>query len=52
MLESFIKFCVYGGVLYLLLEPHAHLWPHPDVMKFALPRAKKAAPAKKKAKKR
>lgn len=54
MLEGFLKYCIYGGAIYLLLEPHAHLWPHPDVLKFAVPRAsvKKPAPAKKKSKKR
>lgn len=38
MLESLIKYTAYGGVIYILLEPHAHLWPHPDVLKIAMPR--------------
>jgi hypothetical protein len=38
MLEGLIKYCAYGGVIYILLEPHAHLWPHPDLLKIARPR--------------
>jgi hypothetical protein len=57
-LEGLITYVIYGAVIYMLLEPHAHLWPHPDVLKIAVPRkkgAKKATkrkPAKKRKKRR
>jgi hypothetical protein len=52
LFQGLITYVIYGGVIYLLLEPHAHLWPHPDVLKMAIPRAVQRKSSKRKSTKK